>query len=169
MAQLPSMLQDINAFFKNESYAGRCNSVTMPKVVVKTVSQTLAGVGGEIERSTGKLEKLESTVSISDYAEKVIDLVGDNASRDEVFSIRGALEVNGEIKTIVVKMQGFWKDLEIGEWKPESDTPNKFMVCVEMFQLEIDGKEVIYINKLTNKFRVNGKDRNEKLRQALAQ
>lgn len=169
MAQLPTILVDVNAFFKDESFAGRCNTVTLPKVVTKTIDQTLAGVAGDIERDVGKLEKLECEVTISDYATKVIDLVGNRESRDEVFAVRGAIDVGGTIKTVVVRQQGFWKSLELNEFKPESEATTKFAIAVEMFELEIDGKEVIYIDKLNNVFRVNGKDRNEAIREALAQ
>lgn len=169
MAKLPSILVDINAFFKDESYAGLCNAMTIPKIVTKTIDQTMAGVAGDIERDIGKLEKLESEVTISDYATKVIDLVGSRTSRDEVFTVRGAVDVDGTVKTIIVRQQGFWKSVEFNEWKPESEATSKFAIAVEMFELEIDGKEVIHIDKMNNVFRVNGVDRNTAIREALAQ
>ncbi|MCF1458083.1 MAG: phage major tail tube protein [Shewanella sp.] len=169
MAKLPTVLVDMNVFLKDESYAGLCNTATLPKIVTKTIDQVLAGVAGDIERDVGKLEKLESELTISDYAAKVIDLVGDRASRDEVITLRGALDTDGAIKTVIVRLQGFWKSLELNEWKPESEATTKFAVAVTMFELEIDGKEVIHIDKLNNVFRINGRDRNDAIRQALAQ
>ncbi|MFD2954775.1 phage major tail tube protein, partial [Klebsiella pneumoniae] len=47
MAKLPSVLLDINAFFKDESFAGVCNTVTLPKIVTKTTDFVLAGVAGD--------------------------------------------------------------------------------------------------------------------------
>jgi uncharacterized protein len=35
--------------------------------------------------------------------------------------------------------------------------------------MEVDGRELIHIDKLNNRFRVNGKDRNKEIREALAQ
>lgn len=166
---LPRILVDINAFFLDESFAGRCNTVTLPKIVTKTTDHTLAGVAGDIERDIGKLEKLECEVTISDYPERVIGLVGDRASRDEVFVVRGALDVGGSIKTVIVRQQGFWKSVELNEFKPEADATTKFAIAVDMFELEIDGKEVIHIDKLNNVFRINGADRNTAIREALAQ
>ncbi|UTZ44633.1 phage major tail tube protein [Vibrio campbellii] len=81
-------------------------------MVVKTTDMVLAGYAGDIERDLGKLEKLESEVTISEYNPKVIDLVGDRESRDEQFVIRGALDVDGQIKSVVVRQQGFWKSFE---------------------------------------------------------
>lgn len=169
MAKLPSVLVDMNAFFKDQSYAGLCNTVTLPKVVTKTIDQTMAGVAGDIERDVGKLEKLECEVTITDYSGTVIGLVGSRDSRDEVFTLRGAVDVDGTIKTVIVRQQGFWKSVEFNEWKPESEATTKFAIAVEMFELEIDGTEVIHIDKMNNVFRINGVDRNEAIRTALAQ
>lgn len=169
MAKLPSILVDVNAFFKDESFAGLCNTMSIPKILTKTIDQTLSGVAGDIERDVGKLEKLESEVTISDYSEKVLDLIGSRESRDEVFTVRGALDVNGQIKTVVVRQQGFWKGVEFNEFKPESEATSKFSIAVEMFEMEVDGRELIHIDKLNNRFRVNGKDRNKEIREALAQ
>jgi P2 family phage contractile tail tube protein len=168
-AKLPSILVDMNAFFQDESFAGLCNTVALPKVVVKTMDAVMAGVAGDIERDLGRLEKLEAEVTISDYPEKVTDLVGSRESRDEVFTIRGALDRDGAVKTVIVRMQGFWKSTEFNEWAPEKEATMKFGVAVEFFHFEVDGKERIYIDKMNNIFRINGKDRNKEIRQALAQ
>ncbi|PMN73146.1 phage major tail tube protein [Enterovibrio norvegicus] len=170
MARLPSIINDINAFFKDESFAGLCNTVTLPKVVVKTTDMVLAGYAGDIERDLGKLEKLESEVTISAFDPKVIDLVGDRASRDEQFVIRGAVDADGQIKSVIIRMQGFWKSYEHGgDFKGEEEATLKFAIAVDVYGLEIDGKEVVFIDKPNNIFRVNGKDRNQAIREALAQ
>lgn len=168
-AKLPSVLVDVNSFFKDESFAGRCNTATLPKVVTKTMDAAMAGVAGDIERDLGRLEKLESEVTISDYSDRVTDLLGARESRDEVFTLRGAVDRDGVIKTAIVRMQGFWKSVEFNEWAPEKEATMKFAIAVEMFHFEVDGKELIYIDKLNNEFRVNGKDRNKEIRAALAQ
>lgn len=170
MAKLPSMLVDINAFFKDESFAGLCNTVTLPKIVTKTVDQVLAGTAGDIERNIGKLEKLDCEVTIADYVGKIIDLVGNRDSRDEQFIVRGYVDTDAGDMAVAVKMQGFWKSMEHGgEFKPEEEAAMKFAIAVEVYTLEIDAKEVIHVDKMNNIFRVNGVDRNQKWREALAQ
>ena len=170
MARLPSMLEDINAHFGDESFAGLCNTVSLPKIVVKTVDQVLSGVAGDVERSIGKLEKLECEVTISDYSSKIIGFVGDDSSRDEVFIVRGYVKTDAGEMAVAVKMQGLWKSIEHGgEFKPEEEASMKFAIAVEVYTLEIDGKEIIHIDKMLNIFRINGIDRNEKKRAALAQ
>ncbi len=170
MAKLPSILVDINSFFADESFAGLCNTVTLPKIVIKTVDQVLAGVAGDIERDIGKLEKLECEVTVVDYNSKIIDLVGDRSSRDEQFIVRGYVNTNSGDMSVAVKMQGFWKSMEHGgEFKPEEEAALKFAIAVEVYTFEIDEKEIIHVDKMNNIYRVNGKDRNKKWREALAQ
>jgi P2 family phage contractile tail tube protein len=169
MARLPSVLQDMNAFFRDSSYAGQCNTVTLPTVAVKTADFVMAGVGGDMQKGLNKLEAMESTVTISNYAPRIIGLLGSNDSRDEVMTFRGALDDDGTIRTVIVRQQGLWKQMEFNEWAPESEGTNQFTISVEMFELEIDGQEVIHVDKMNNVFRVNGVDRNAAIRSALAQ
>lgn len=169
MAKLPTVLVDINCFFGDESYAGTANTMTLPKIATKTINMVMAGVAGDMARDIGRLEKLECEVTISDYASRVIDLVGSRESREEVFIARGAVDVDGTIKTVIIRQQGFWRDVEFNEWAPEKESTNKFAIDVEMFEFELDGKEIIHIDKLGNIFRVNGTDRNQEIRDALAQ
>lgn len=169
MAKLPSVLVDINCFFDDESFAGVANTMTLPKIVTKTIDMVMSGVAGDMARDIGRLEKLECEVTISDYAPRIMGLVGSRDSREEVFVARGAVDVEGTIRTVVVRQQGFWRELEFNEWAPEKEATNKFAINVEMFEVELDGREVIHIDKLNNIFRINGVDRNQSIRDALAQ
>ncbi|HGY9586741.1 TPA: phage major tail tube protein [Vibrio harveyi] len=168
--RIPSVLVDFNAFLKNESFAGQANKMTIPKIVTKTIDFDGAGIGGTMKRDVGKLEAMESEVTISDYPEKVFDLIGSRESRDEQFVVKGALDVGGQIKSVVVRQSGFWRETEFNEWAAGGvEATTKFVIDVEFFELEVDGKEVLHIDKLNNVFRVNGKDRNKEIRQALGQ
>lgn len=169
MAKLPSILQDMNTFFRDQSYAGQCNTLTLPPIAVKTATFVLAGVGGDMEVNLNKLAAMVSEVTISNYSSRIIDLLGSKESREEVMTFRGAMDDDGTLRTVVVRQQGFWKELNFNEWKPEEEATNKFSIAVEMFELEVDGQEIIHIDKMNNIFRVNGVDRNEQIRTALAQ
>lgn len=169
MAKLPTIVNDINCFIQETSFAGLANKATLPKVVTKTVDMVLAGVAGDIERDIGKLEKLESDITISDYSPMVLGLIGSRASREETLTLRGALDVGDKISTLVVNMQGYWKSVEFNELEPEKEATTKFSIAVEVYTFELDGKEIIHIDKMNNIFRINGVDRNKETRTALAQ
>lgn len=169
MAKLPHVLTDMNVFLKDESFAGQLNTMTMPKLVVKMVEKATSGTAGSIERSLGRLEKLETEISLEAFAPTIIGMVGSNASRDEVIILRGALDVDGGHVPLIVRLSGFWADMDMGEFKPEGEVTVKSRVALEHFELEIDGREVIYLDKLTNIWRMNGEDRNAQIRACLGQ
>lgn len=169
MAKLPHVLTDMNVFLMDESFAGQLNKMTLPKIVVKMIEKVTSGTAGSIERSTGRLEKMESEVSIDAFVPKIMGLVGSNDGREEVLIVRGALDVDGTHKPIVVRFSGFWKDLDMGELAPESETLVKSMVAVEHFEFELDGREVVYIDKMTNVWRMDGVDRTAEIRACLGQ
>ncbi|NAX31988.1 hypothetical protein CAG63_18245 [Vibrio sp. V37_P2S8PM304] len=168
--RIPSVLLDFNAFLRNESYAGTANKLTLPKVVTKTIDFDGAGIGGTMKRDVGKLEAMESEVTISDYPERVFDLVGSRDSREEQFVVKGALDVGGQVRQVVVRQSGFWREVEFNEWAAGGvEATTKFVIDIEFFELEVDGKERLHIDKINNVFRVNGKDRNKEIRHALGQ
>ncbi|WP_163836959.1 phage major tail tube protein [Spartinivicinus ruber] len=167
MASVPSILTDMNAFFKDESFAGICNTITLPKIAFKTSDFTAAGIAGDIERSLHRLEKLEAEVTISSYSNKVLELLGQPESTQEEFRIRGSLDVNGDIKAIMIKLRGLWKSMELNEFKPESEATMKFAIVPDLYQFELEGSELFYIDKKNYEVRINGEDRTKKIREAL--
>ncbi|MGY3887188.1 phage major tail tube protein [Aeromonas aquatica] len=168
-AKLPHVLVDMNAFLRDESYAGLINKMTLPKIIVKTAEKAMSGVAGAVERSLGRLEKMESEVTIEAFHPTVIGLPGSNASRDELIIVRGALDVDGGVVPLVVRFSGLWKDLDLGEINPEKEVEVKSNVAIEHFELEVDGRELIYVDKLTNVWRMNGRDMTKDIRAALGQ
>lgn len=170
MAGIPSVLVDFNTFLNSTSFAGVANKVTLPKVVTKTIDFDGAGIGGTIKRDIGKLEAMESEVTVSDYSDKLFELIGSRQSKDEILTIKGALDVGGVIKHLVVRQSGFWREVELNEFAAGGvEASSKFVIDVEFFELIVDSKELLYIDKLNNIFRVKGKDRNKEIRQALGQ
>ena len=169
--KIPSVLADFNAFFADKSYAGRANKVTLPKIAVKTIEIEGAGIGGSIKRSLGKLEAMESEVTVSDYDEKLIGFVGDPRSRNEPILFRGALDQNGEIKTCLVRMRGFWSEMDFNEWSGGgSEATQKFKIEIEFLEIELNGKKLLTIDKLNNDFiGPDGVNKNKLIKQALGQ
>ena len=168
-AKLPSVLVDINCFFRDESYAGLINKLTLPKIAVKMAEKAMSGVAGSMERSLGRLEKMEAEIIIDAFHDRVMEMPGSNASREELFVVKGALDEDGTIGDLVVRFSGFWKDMDFGEMSPEKETEVKSAIAVEHFEIEINGRELVYVDKLTNVWRMNGVDRTAEIRRALGQ
>ncbi|TBM39802.1 phage major tail tube protein [Vibrio cholerae] len=170
MARIPSVLVDFNVFLNGTSFAGVANKVTLPKIVTKTIDFDGAGIGGTMKRDIGKLEAMESEMTVSDYSDRLFELIGSRQSKDEIVTLKGALDVGGVIKHLVVRQSGFWREVEFNEFAAGGvEATTKYVLDVEFFELVVDGKELLYIDKLNNIFRVKGKDRNKEIRQALGQ
>lgn len=169
MAKLPHVLTDLNVFIDGDTFAGQLNKMTMPKFILKTVEKLTSGTAGSIERSLGRLEKLESEITMEAYDQRLMALPGNPASRDEVVIVRGALDVGSEHAEVICRFSGLWKDLDLGEWSPEKEVELKSMVAIEHFELEIDGREYVYVDKLTNVWRMGGVDLTKQIRACLGQ
>ncbi|MGL5286163.1 MAG: phage major tail tube protein [Aeromonas sp.] len=167
--KLPHILTDMNVFMLDESFAGQVNTMTMPKIAYKVVEKILSGAAGTIDRSLGRLEKMEIEVNIEAFNDRLIGMVGSNDAREEVVVVKGALDVDGTHKQIIVRFSGFWRDLDPGEFKPEGETAVKSMVSLEHYELELDGRELVYVDVLTNVVRFNGVDRTAEIRACLGQ
>lgn len=162
----PSILEDFNAFINDNSYAGEVKKAKLPDVSLKTESFRPGGIGMEIEQATG-LEKMDVELEMATYDKRILGLVGKRTSRDTPLVLRGGVTSDGELKTVVVKMQGLWKKYEGGDWEAAKEGVTKFSVNLDHYELEIDGEEIYYIDAKTKVFRVNGEDQYEQLRQAL--
>ena len=169
--RIPSILVDFNAFLKNESFAGVVNKLTLPKIVTKGIDFDGAGIAGTMKRDVGKLEAMESEVTISDYSSKFFNLIGSRESRDEQFVVKGALDVGGQIKSVVVRIAGYWREVDFNEWAAGGvESTTKFVINVEFFELEVDNKRIVTIDKLNNDWiGPDGKNRNSDIKKALGQ
>ena len=168
-ARLPSVLVDYNCYFRDESYAGLINKMTLPKIAVKMVEKAMSGVAGSVERSLGRLEAMTADITIDAFHPRVMEMPGSNDSRNELFIVKGALDQDGAIADLVIRFSGFWKSVDFGELAPEKETEVKSEIAVEHFEIEIDGRELVYVDKLTNTWRMNGKDMTKDIRRALGQ
>lgn len=162
----PSILEDINLFIDDNSFAGEIKKQKLPDVSLKVEAFRPGGIGMEIEQATG-LEKMDTELELYSYDKRVLGLVGKRTSRDTPLVARGAVMSDGEMRTVVVRMQGLWKKYEGGDWEPAKEGVTKFTVNLDHYELEIDGEEIYYIDAKTKVFRINGEDQFEALREAL--
>lgn len=169
MAKMPHVLTDLCVYLKGDSFAGQLNKMTLPDIVMKTVEKAMSGTAGSVERSLGRLEKLESEVSIEAFDQRLFALVGNNSARDEIVTVKGALDVDGSWVNITVNFGGLWKSLNLGEINPEKEIELKSNVALEHFEVIVDGVEFVFINKMTNVVRMGGVDITAQIRACIGQ
>ncbi|MFD2178516.1 phage major tail tube protein [Veronia pacifica] len=167
---LPSVLMDFNVLMNDKSYAGLANKLTLPKVVMKTIDVEGAGIAGSMKRDTGRLEAMEMNLDVSDCSDSLMSLIGSRTTRDKVLILRGAVDQNGVVKSCVIEVAGYWRELDLGEWAAGGqEFMTKFTVDVEYFSLQLDDKPLFKIDKINNEFiGPDGEDRNLAIREALS-
>lgn len=152
-------------------YVGDTSSYTRPDI--ETLTDTVAGAGlmGEIDLPTpGQIGSMEGEITFNKTNEKFVTLFAPRAHKLEMRWVNDtinsadasvAMTANKEIMTIMPKTAG------LGDI--EGNAPNEATLSYEIlyYQLIIDGKSVLEIDKLNNIFKVNGVDYSADIRNAL--
>ncbi len=72
---LPKTLKNFNLFIEGESYAGRIEELTLPKLSRKMEKYRGGGLNGDIEIDLG-MEKLEMEFTLREYSREVLNQWG---------------------------------------------------------------------------------------------
>lgn len=163
---LPKILKNFNLYVDGRGYAGRVEEITLPKLTIKTEEFQGAGMSAPVEIDMG-MEKLEMDLTFSEYDPELFKLFGLTNGSEIGFSIRGALEGNGETTSVVINSRGYFKELDFNSWTPAEKASLKCSVACNYYKLTIDGVELIEIDPINMIRNVNGSDQLSKLREAL--
>ncbi len=156
---LPSTLEDINCFFRDESWAGVCNKVTLPDVEFKTEAFSASATGGEKEKMLKTLKAMKPKLVFSDINARIIGIVGNPQGKDEPFILRGSIDRDGVAVGIKVTMQGDWFKLGGGELTSGGqEATNEIEGSLDLYEIEIDGAEVLHVDIINKVYRTNGVD-----------
>ncbi|CAH9055122.1 hypothetical protein PSECIP111951_01177 [Pseudoalteromonas holothuriae] len=167
MAMSPKILKKFKLFVDGKGYLGIADEITLPKVTVKTREVT-SGFQAPIELDVGQLEKLEGSVTLLEYNADMMKLLGDWSGKTTPLTARGAIQAQGEEPVPVkVTLEGFFKEVDMGNWKDGEEAKLTLQYAVQKYKLEI-GQDVIYDIDLQNDTRIiNGKDQMALLRAAI--
>nr|KJZ08018.1 tail protein [Pseudoalteromonas rubra] len=163
----PKILKKFKLFVDGKGYLGIADELTLPKVTVKTREVT-SGFQAPIELDVGQLEKLEGTVTLLEYNADMMKLLGDWSSATTPLTARGAIQAQGDSPVpVVVTLEGFFKEVDMGNWKDGEEAKLTLQYAVQKYKLQI-GPDTIYEIDLYNDVRkINGKDHMELLRNAI--
>jgi hypothetical protein len=157
----------MNLFVDGRGYAGRVDEVQLPKLSLKTEEHRAGGMDLPVEIDLG-MEKLESTLTLSDYDPELFKLYGLVDNDSIAITIRGAIQAQGEdAKPVVVNMRGGWKELDSGTWKPGDKSTLSISVIANYYKLSIDGDELIEVDAVNLVRKVGGKDQMASIRSAI--
>lgn len=146
---MPDILKFMNAFVDGYGFAGVASAVEVPKIEVATRDFTTAGMAGPIEVRMARLANALSCKMTFEGFDPHLYAALDITERSLIpFTCKGSAE-DGDGKTHAhsVKMRGFIKVLDEGEWKDGESVPLKLDLSLRYYKRERDGVELIEIDQ----------------------
>jgi P2 family phage contractile tail tube protein len=166
-AVLPQTLKNFNLSVDGIGHAGHVESISLPKLTNKVEEFRAAGMDGPIELDMG-IEKLETTIVLSDFNPDLIELFGLLVNNNTAITVRGAMQQQGQAAVAaVIQMTGGFKELDPGEWKPGDKNTLTAKGSVTFYSATVAGEELYYIDLLNMIRRINGVDQLASQRSAL--
>jgi P2 family phage contractile tail tube protein len=149
-AQLPRQLKAFNLYYDGESFAGRCDTLTLPPMAFVTEEHRAGGMDAPVELEMG-MEAMVASFVLSDYSPRLMSLLG---QAEIPLVARGAVQSQGKAaESVVVNMRGMLKNQEAAEWAPGTKSTNTFTYSLSYFrfrQNDVELAEIDIINMVRN-------------------
>lgn len=161
-AYIPEKIAKYRVYLDGEELVGTTGSVDLPQFKLKTSTTSGAGVGGNIESPTpGQWETTEHEITFNTVYGGFGRLLQEGM--DVNLTFRGAQQVidrtgKSVYKNIVINEGGKIKAFTPGKLEGGSGMDAKITLEVIRFKMESGGETVIDIDKLNDRWRVNGRD-----------
>ncbi|MEA1053522.1 phage major tail tube protein [Lamprobacter modestohalophilus] len=160
-------MKNMNLFVDGRGYAGRIDEIQLPKLTLKTEEHRAGGMDLPVEIELG-MEKLEAELTFSDYDPELFAVFGLLDLRDVQLTIRGAIQAQGsEPQAVLINLQGGWRELDGGSWKPGDKSTLKAAVAAKYYKLSINGVEMIEVDAVNLVRKVGGTDQLAAIREAI--
>jgi uncharacterized protein len=144
--QLPRVLKNLNLFIDGRGYAGRVDQITLPTLTLVTEEHRAGGMDAPVDLDMG-MEVLRSTFTLSDFDEEVYALFGRLDAEAVPFSVRGALQAQGQETTpVIAQMRGGVRELDPGDWAPGTKNTLTCEATLSYFRLTIGAREVVEVD-----------------------
>ncbi len=164
---IPEILKSFNLFVDGRGYAGKVLEVTLPKLTIKTEEFQAGGMDVPVDIDMG-MEKLSCEFTLAEYNADVLKLWGLADGNAVKLSLRGALQNDaGEVKPIVVTLQGMLKELDLGTWKPGEKSEKKCSISCRYYKLVLDGETIYEIDAINMVRVIGGTDQLVEIRNAI--
>lgn len=159
---IPEKINDFNVYLDGNKMIGAGASITLPEINMKTSTITGAGINGEVDSPTiGQFEAMEQEIQFNTLYSSAVDMLSPASSVN--LTIRAAQQVYD--KTGGYTFKGL-RVVEIGRVKKfnpgkvEKGESMEATVTLELtyLMIEVDGKQLVKIDKLNGVYRVNGKN-----------
>jgi len=159
---IPEKINDFNAYADGTKMIGVAASVTLPEINMK--SSTVAGVGvnGEIDSPTiGQFESMEQEIQFNTLYSSAADMMSPMSNINLTF--RAAQQVYDKTGGYAFKGLRIVEMGRVKKFKPgkiEKGESMEATVTLELtyIMIEVDGQQLVEIDKLNGVYKVNGVD-----------
>lgn len=162
--KLPRQLKAFNIYQDGESYAGRCDTCTLPTLAFVLEDHRAGGMDGPIAIELG-MEGMEVTIVVSDNDDKLFKLMGvDNTP----LVLRGGVQAQGkDPEPVVVNMRGMLVSKEDSDWQPGTKSTTTYTMRLRYFRYRQNGEQLCEIDIINMVRDFGGVDQLQKLRNAI--
>jgi hypothetical protein len=156
---IKEILQYMNAFVDGRGYAGVVSSAELPSLEVLTREYSAGGMSGAVEVRMARHEKLTASLQFEGIDPKLLTLFDIAQGAEIGITLKGSTQDrDGTAHAHSVKLRGFIKKLDEGEWKEGEDAPLKLELALSYYKREHDGVELIEADPINMIFKVKGVD-----------
>lgn len=161
---VPEKINDYNVYQNGEKMIGLTEEVTLPEINMKTSTVEGPGIQGEIDSPTiGQFESMEATLKFLTLYSHAINLLNPNKTVN--LTLRAAQQVYDrsgasgyDYKGLRVVLGGRSKKFNPGKVQRGESMGAEVTIEVTKYLVEVDGQTVIDIDKLNERYIVNGED-----------
>lgn len=163
---IPKILKNFNLFIDGRGYVGKVEEVNPPKLSIKNEEFRAAGLDAPVIIDMG-MEKIEASFTLLEYDKDVLKQFGLVAGNAVQVTLRGALQDDSTVSTIIIKLRGMYTEMDMGKVAAGEKGSLQCTIVCRYYSLEIDGEKLIEID-VDNMTRViGGQDKLTDIRKAL--
>ncbi|WP_163832313.1 phage major tail tube protein [Spartinivicinus ruber] len=154
-------------FIDGASQAGRVQSITLPKLTVKTEEFRGGGMDGVTHLDMG-MEAMELSFTIDDCNTDVLKHFGFQKGKQVPFNIKGVLRNPGQGEQgIDAVCRGLVSELDFGEWKQAELSSLTATLKLDYYKLTINNQLIYEIDVVNHVRNVEGTDHMQNIRELL--
>lgn len=159
---IPEKVNDYNVYLSGGKMIGVASSITLPEVKQKSSTVSGAGIGGELDSpDIGQFESMTQEIQFNTLYSSAVDML--NPMNNVDLTIRVAQQVYDKtggyaFKGLRVVERGRVKEFKPGKVEKGSGTETSVTLELSYLMIEVDGKQVLELDKLNGVYKVNGED-----------
>lgn len=159
---IPEKINDFNTYLDGNKMIGVGASVTLPEFNMKTSTVTGAGINGEIDSpNIGQFEAMEQELQFATLYSSAADMLSPMSTVN--LTLRAAQQIYDKtggyaFKGLRVVEQGRVKSFNPGKVEKGESMEATIKLELTYIMIEVDGKQLVEVDKLNGVYKVLGKD-----------